>query len=177
MTKARRCIDRELKRARFETIDATSIVSGKDFLAKIWNLMLGCPVGIAIVHEGIPDATLANIYYELGILQAYGRETLVVRVGDPKLPSDTVRTEWIRGGTGLAKAIRGFLDGLDDRGRYYLEMSSLMDRDPLRAVDYLRRAAILSGDDTLLGEARRIWTEAAREERAKTSVEELALSF
>jgi hypothetical protein len=37
----------------FDAIDAAGVVSGRDFLSKIWNLILGCPVGIAIVHEEV----------------------------------------------------------------------------------------------------------------------------
>jgi hypothetical protein len=177
VTRARRAIDKALKKGGFATIDAGGIVSGKDFLSKIWNLILGCPVGIAIVHEGMSPATLANIYYELGLLQAYGRETLVVTLGKPALPSDMVRTEWVSGDSGLAKQMRKFLDELTEREQYYHHMSTLMDRDPLRAVDYLRRAAVLSGDTTLIDAARELWNGAAGEERAKNSVEELALTF
>jgi len=57
VTRARRAIDKALKKGGFATIDAGGIVSGKDFLSKIWNLILGCPVGIAIVHEHVSRNT------------------------------------------------------------------------------------------------------------------------
>ena len=79
----------------FSTIDADSVTTGKDFLLKIWRLVLSVPLGVAVIQEGIPARTLANIFYELGWSQANGKVTIVVRVGDAGLPSDFVRTEYV----------------------------------------------------------------------------------
>lgn len=84
----RRRVIAALRRANFRTVDAASATTGKDFLVKIWALAVSCPVGIAIVHEGIRPETMANIFYELGLMQAYGRETVVIKIGKVKLPSD-----------------------------------------------------------------------------------------
>lgn len=174
---ARRIVDRQFKKIGFTTIDATGHVSGRDFLAKIWKLLLGCPVGVALVHEGIAPSTLANIYYELGILQAYGRETVVVIIGKPALPSDFTRTEWIEAGPGFGDRFAQFLKGLSEREAYYLQMASLIERDPLLAIDYLRRAALLNGDPALAKRARAILDASGVGERTKSSVEQLAISF
>src|SRR3977135_73555 len=64
---------------KIKLIDADSVVTGKDFLLKIWNLLLAVPLGVAIVHEKMRTETLCNIFYELGVLQAYGKETLIVK--------------------------------------------------------------------------------------------------
>lgn len=95
VTDARKRLVAALRRAKYDTIDAASATTGKGFLLKIWRLAVACPVGIAVVHEGIRPETLANVYYELGWMQAYGRETVVVRIGDVRLPSDLVRPEHI----------------------------------------------------------------------------------
>src|ERR1044072_6235432 len=52
-----------LRRARFNTVDAASVTTGKDFLLKIWALAVSCPVGIAIVHEGIRPETMADVLF------------------------------------------------------------------------------------------------------------------
>lgn len=75
VTDTRKRVSAALRRAKFDTIDAASATTGKDFLLKIWRLAVACPIGIAVVHEGIRPETLANVYYELGWMQAYGRET------------------------------------------------------------------------------------------------------
>ena len=37
-----------LKNYKMELIDADSVITGRDFLIKIWDLILGVPLGIAI---------------------------------------------------------------------------------------------------------------------------------
>ncbi len=81
---------------KLKVIDAESVVTGKDLLFKIWELLIAVPLGIAIVHEEMPAGTLANIFYELGVLQAYGKETLIVKTEKAKVPSDFVRTEHVK---------------------------------------------------------------------------------
>src|SRR5687768_14817643 len=66
---ARRSTTEILRDYEYSVVDADSLTTGKDFLLKIWQLALSVPVGIAIVHEGIPPATMANVFYELGWMQ------------------------------------------------------------------------------------------------------------
>jgi hypothetical protein len=173
----RRAIDQVLKRTGWSAIDASDEVTGQDYLAKIWKLILTCPVGIALVHEGIGPSTLANIFYELGMLQAYGRETVVIRIGKASIPSDFIRSEWIPTGPSFKQQIGKYIKGLAVRETYYRQMAELVERNPLLAIDYLRRATLLSGDATLRLQARRILDESGIGERSKASVEQLMLEF
>jgi hypothetical protein len=50
----------------YKTIDASSATTGKDFLLKIWDMIISVPVCIVIIHEDTPMQTQANLYYELG---------------------------------------------------------------------------------------------------------------
>lgn len=174
---ARRTIDQVLERAGWSAIDASDEVTGQDFLAKIWKLILACPVGIALVHEGISPTTLANIFFELGMLQAYGRETIVIRIGKAPIPSDFTRSEWISTGPAFKKQLGKYIDGLADRETYYRQMAELVERNPLLAIDYLRRASILGDDPSLRLQAQRLLNESGIGERSKASVEQLMLAF
>lgn len=58
----------------FDWIDATSLLTGKDFLDKIWKIILGVPLGIAIVTPNMSEKTIANIFYELGIMDTLGKK-------------------------------------------------------------------------------------------------------
>jgi hypothetical protein len=80
----------------FSMIDADSVTTGKDYLLEIWQMVLSVPLGVAIIHEGISPSKLANIFFELGWFHAYGKETIVIPVGDVEVPSDFVRTEYVR---------------------------------------------------------------------------------
>ena len=68
-------------------------MTGWDFLIKIWKLIASSPLAVGIVHEDTASSTQANIYYELGIAQALGKETVIVKSPGAKVPSDFVRTE------------------------------------------------------------------------------------
>lgn len=48
----RRSTAQILSEYSYSAIDADSLTTGKDFLLKIWQLVLSVPLGIAIVHEG-----------------------------------------------------------------------------------------------------------------------------
>ncbi len=120
---------------------------------------------------------MANIYDELAVMQALGRETMVLVVGNPSLPSDLTRTEHIRDGRGFAKRFNNFLAGLDNRAEYYLQLADLTEHNPLLVIDFLRRAWTLNDDPSLPIRARQVWSDSAAEVRAKSAVESLMLSF
>ncbi|MGH7583993.1 MAG: hypothetical protein ACREL5_12285 [Gemmatimonadales bacterium] len=170
-------IDTLLTKSRFRTIDAGEVTTGRDYLAKIWELLISCPVGVAIVHEDIAPMTMANIYYELGILDALGRESIVVAVGSPELPSDLGRTEHIPTGRGFDRRFTNFIASLEHRSTYYRTMANNLERNPLLAIDLLRRASLLSEDTALNTEARKVWAAHATADRAKGAVEMLMLAF
>ncbi len=175
---AKRRVTAALRQVRFTTVDAASVTTGRDYLHKIWTLAVSCPVGIAVVHEGIRPETMANIYYELGWMHAYGRETVVIKIGDVKLPSDLVRTEYIEVDAHFARNFRHFLTNLQERADYYLTLADKLEADPLLAIDYLRRAYLLTGTRALQQRARRIFSEAGLDnDRARDSVERLMVAF
>ena len=159
-------------------VDPSAVLAaGRDFLLKIWSLAVAAPVGIAFVHDGISSKTLANVFYELGWMQAYGKETLVIRVGDAEIPSDFVRTEYVNYDGNFERRTRAFFRQLEERADYYVTMADQLERNPLLAIDFLRRAYLLTGDGKLRTRAKRIFDDAGLGERAKNSVEQLLMSF
>src|ERR687895_144590 len=63
----------------FKLIDANSTITGRDFLAKIWHMLVAVPLAVAVVHKGMRKQTLWNVYYEIGVAQALGKETIVIK--------------------------------------------------------------------------------------------------
>lgn len=143
----RRTLEKYLKQKKLKTIDASSDIKGKDFLLKIWEMILSVPVGIAIISKELTPYTLANIFYEIGLLQAYGKETLIIKTKDSFVPSDFVRTEYIEYDRNFKKKINKFLDWLDEQSEYYANTSILLEGNPLLSIDYLRRAFLISGNE------------------------------
>ncbi len=173
----RRKIKSNLGPAGYELIDSSSQVTGRDFLMKIWNLMLSVPVGIAIIHEDIGLKTYANIFYELGVMQAYGKETLVVKTEAAKVPSDFVRTEYVNYDEDFNKNFNKYIQGLSVQADYYARISDQLENDPLLAIDYLRRAYLITNDRGLQAQAELHFHSASIQGRAKSSVELLLISF
>jgi hypothetical protein len=171
----RKAVDAALKARGFASIDAESIVTGRDFLLKIWELIVSVPLGIAIVHQDMKPTTMANIFYEMGLMQAYGKETLVIKTPTAVVPSDFIRTEFIEYNSKFNRNIGNFLDGLTERAEYYQLMADQVENNPLLAIDFLRRAYLLTGDDELHARARSVFEAAGLENRARSSVEMLLI--
>lgn len=174
---ARDRIDGILSKQDLASIDADSVTTGKDFLLKIWMLAISVPVGIAVVHEGISRTTMANIFYELGWMHMLGKELLIVRIGDVDLPSDLVRTEYVQFDSRFDRHFGRFVESLHERADYYTLLAEQVERNPLLAIDYLRRAYLLTGDETLRERAREVHADAGLVDRAKNSVEMLLGNF
>lgn len=82
-------------KSKYSVIDANATVTGRDFLLKIWRQIASVPLAIGVAHEDIPSKSQANIYYELGVAQALGKETLIVKSEGAEVPSDFIRSEYI----------------------------------------------------------------------------------
>lgn len=177
VTEIRESVDAILAEQSYTLVDADSLTTGKDFLLKIWQLVVSVPVGIAIVHEGIPPQTMANIFYELGWMQAYGKETILIRAGNVAIPSDFVRTEWVPFDGNFERRFRAFVKGLEDLADYYQVIAEQVEQNPLLSIDYLRRAYLLKGEKKLQRRARQIHAASGLEGRARNSVETLLSSF
>ena len=178
VTKIRKRLKNILTRNNLKEIDAESVFTGKDFMLKIWRLLISVPLGIAIIDETMSSNTLCNIFYEIGMMQTLGKETVVIKTDKAKVPSDFVRTEYINFDSDFEENIKKYFEttfwGLPD---YYETIADQLDRNPLLAIDYLRRAYLITGNDKLKKEANRLLKEAAVEGRAKNSVEQLLVDF
>jgi hypothetical protein len=131
------------------------LVAVRRFLLKIWGQIIAVPAGIAIIDRGMSARTIGNIFYEMGLMHAYGKETLVVKTRDTEIPSDFVRTEYVQYGDDFGDRIRQFMTGVLELAEHYGQVGSLAERNPLLAIDYFRRAYLISGDPE--------WQERARE--------------
>ncbi len=60
---------------------------------------------------------------------------------------------------------------------FLLKIADQLERNPVLAIDYLRRAFLISGNEGLRGKARALLDQAGVDDRAKNSVEQLAAAF
>jgi len=177
VNRIRSWLDRLLNGRNISIIDANDVTTGKDFLLKIWHILLGVPLGIAIITNDMSHQTFANIFYEIGLMQAYGKETLVIKTEDTEVPSDFVRTEYIEFKDDFEDKLENYLESFFNWASHCEFMSEVVENNPLLAIDYLKRAWLISGEDIYKQKAKEIYNEAGIEERAKNSVEMLLVDF
>ena len=177
VTDMRRQITECCRKVGYKVVDANSQVTGQDFLIKIWKLIVASPLAVGIAHEDIPPGTQANIYYELGVAQAMGKETVIVKSLQSTTPSDFVRSEYIEFNGQFKSSFNKYLHNLTEQAKHYETVADQLDRNPLLALDYIKRAYLITGDGRLKKKARSILKGAKVEHRATNSVEMLAASF
>jgi hypothetical protein len=119
VTEVRERISAILAKNRFEVLDANSATTGKDFLLKIWELIVSVPIGVAIVYKGMPKNTVGNVYYEIGLMHALGKETLVVKTEGATIPSDFMRTEYVAYDKSFDTRFQAFVRSLTERAEYF----------------------------------------------------------
>jgi hypothetical protein len=162
----------------YKVIDASTEVTGRDFLFKIWKLIATTPISIAISHEDFPLATIMNIYYELGIARTMGKETMIVKSVQAIHPSDLVRDEYIEFNKKNFNAnFSKFLAHVDQQAEYYEVMAEQLENNPLLSIDYLKRAYLITGAKKLKKKALSLSKNANLESRAKNSIEMLSVQF
>ena len=162
---------------KYSVVDASTQVGGRDFLIKIWKMIAASPVCVGVVHESIPANTQANIFYELGVAQAMGKETVIVKGPNAQVPSDFVRTEYIVYDKEFGDRFTRYMNRLQEIADYYALIAEQLESNPLLSIDYLRRAYLISGKRQLKKQARQILKSAGLQGRAKNSVELLAAGF
>ncbi len=149
VTEIRKAIGVVCKNCKFTVIDASTQNSGRDFLLKIWKQIASTPLVIGVVHEKIPPSTQSNIYYELGIAQALGKETIIVKSPTSAIPSDFVRTEYIEFDTKFNRSFSNYLKGLKEQAEHYELMADQLENNPVLSIDYLKRAFLITGETRL----------------------------
>ena len=161
----------------YTVIDAQTKVTGRDFRLKIWRLIASAPLSVGVLHEEIPQSTQANIFYELGVAQGLGKETVIIKSPNSQIPSDLIRTEYIEFKGNFSRNFTAYLKSIYEQADYYELIADQLEKNPILALDYLKRAFLINGDDQLKDKATIIVDDAGLEERAANSVELIAAAF
>lgn len=173
----RKTVIRCCKKVNYSVTDANARLTGRDFLLKIWQLIAATPLSVAVIDDAVSDSTKANIFYELGVAQALGKETVIVRSKTATIPSDFVRSEYITFDRNFEQNFTKFLRGLREQAEHYEIVAEQLDRNPILAIDYLRRSYLITGNNDLRKRAKEILKDAGVDSRAKNSIEQLAAAF
>lgn len=161
----------------YKVIDASTERTGRDFLLKIWKIIESVPVCIVIIHEDTPIKTQANLYYELGVAQALGKETVIIKTPRAEMPSDFNRSEYIEFNNNFKEEFKKFLKATQVQADHYEELSELLEQDPILAIDYLKRAFLITGNKNYKSHAKKILKTINTDSRAKNSIEHFSAAF
>lgn len=153
------------------------MTTGGDFLDKIWRIIITVPMGVAIIHEDMPPRTVANVFYELGMMDALGKRTVVVKSPGAAVPSDFIRTEYINNDGQFDRRFSSFLDSSLEMEEYFERMSEELENNPLLSIDYLRRAFTITGDVRHRDKVKEIVKNTNMAGRARNSAEMLLARF
>jgi len=173
----RRRLSKFLKTHGYNEIDADSSLTGRDFLVKIWTMVFQVPIGIAIITRKTTRRSLANIFYEIGLLQAYGKETLIIKTKDTRVPTDFVRTEYLDFDDDFENNLDKYFTFVSSLREHFDMMAQQLENDPLLAIDYLRRAFLLTADNCYREKAQQLYSKSSRKKRAANCVENLLVNF
>jgi hypothetical protein len=65
-----------------------------------------------------------KIYYEMGVAQAFGKETIVIKSPKSEIPSDFSRTEYIEYDENFRENFLKYLESVDEQADHY-ELASI----------------------------------------------------
>lgn len=102
---------------------------------------------------------------------------MIIKTPRTRVPSDLVRTEYIVFDNQFENSFSKYLDSFFSQAGHYETVADQLEKNPLLAIDYLRRAYLISGDASLREKARNEFSTAGIKERAKNSVETLLANF
>ncbi|MBA3423203.1 MAG: hypothetical protein H0U04_01440 [Rubrobacter sp.] len=173
----RRSLKGVLNQYDIDLIDADSEITGGDFLIKIWLMLAAVPLAVAVVHEDMKPSTLSNIFYEIGLAQALGKESIVIKTDKATIPSDFIRTEYIKHDGNFERRMHQYINKFLRQGEWYELLADNLERNPLLSLDYLRRAFLITGEESLKENVTEICETLALHERARNSVESLLARF
>ena len=173
----RAAVEASCSNFNYAVIDARARVTGRDFLLKIWQLIAATPLSVGVIHEDIPSATQANIFYEIGVAQGLGKETILIKSPKAITPSDFARTEYVSFDKHFTANFEAFINETLEVARFYETLADQLDRNPILAIDYLKRAYLINGESHLQQKVNNIVDEAGFRERASNSVELLAATL
>ncbi len=90
-------------------------------------------------------------------MDALGKETIIIKSKDYKIPSDFKRTEYINYDSDFHVSFEKFFNNLKEREEHYWLVGDLINADPVLAIDYIKRAFLLNPNQKYIKEANRIF--------------------
>ena len=148
-------ISSELRRQGLDSLDGCSLVELGGAVCKICSTMQGCAIGIGFYHPDIPVDALSNIFWEMGMLQGWGRPALLVANKKEDLPSDFTGEFCIfyENNNRYISKFKELVIGFKGQVKYYVEIladEAIKTTDYEKAIKYYQEAYLISGNRQIL---------------------------
>jgi hypothetical protein len=145
----RNTINQTFEAAGFHLVDAMARMGGDDNYCKICELIQSTAFGVALITENTPPESRENIYLEIGLVRAFGKESLILTPDRMIIASDLE-------GKGvfpfnnkkqLIKGINNWISQIPRRIKFFNRFSEiyLKQADYEKFFDYSKKA-IMFGD-------------------------------
>ncbi|MBI2933982.1 MAG: hypothetical protein HYY29_00265 [Chloroflexi bacterium] len=139
-------------------IFGAELVDVGDFLCSICKHIQGTVLGVAVSSTDLPAGTAGNIFWEMGLMQGFGKPVILVTDDRRNLPSDFARSYSIFfNQPNYMRKFKSLLQAINGRERYYSETLAdlaLNSGDYEKAARYLREAYLIGKDELILGKIR-----------------------
>lgn len=142
-----------LKKHNYKTIDATDEMAKNSYMEKIFYQICSVGFGLAVIDKNDKPSTLANIFYEIGLLASQGKPFFVIKTKDTPdshYPSDFSGVEYINYDAQKINEFERSLDKLitrlDEQLAYWVETIVSTTQDIHHRLWQGVLAYLLSGD-------------------------------
>lgn len=167
-------IVKTLKEKDYQVILAKDIKQSRNLLCKICQTIRSTPIGIIVYTEDTPKRSLPNIFYELGLITAFGKEPILIKSKKAKIPSDLHGLEWIEFERldELAENLSMTIDHLEEIANYYLDRAYICEEagDTYNAVIFFERSYLLNPKKEILHELDKIREELKKEKEGDSTL-------
>lgn len=133
-----------------------NIKGTRNLYCKICELILSSAFGVALITENTPKTALPNIFLEIGLMIAYGKEILILTDSLENIPSDLSGKEVIvfKSDEELKKSIEKWSKEILKQIKYWNKLAriSLYAKDYEKTFEYLKRAVMFGDFEDALSE-------------------------
>ena len=153
----------------FNLKDAMNIRGTGNLYCKICERILSSAFGVALITKDTPRNTLPNIFLEIGLLTAFGKEVIILTDSRETIPSDLQGKEVFifADNNNLSEYINKWSTEIQEKRITYwrtLAKFSVEAKDYEKAYEYLRKAIMFGDFEDSLSELKGIFDECSKGE-------------
>lgn len=154
-------ISSELLKQKMTPLDGCGLVELGDTVCTICSTMQGCAMGIGFYHPDIPTDALSNIFWEMGIMQGWGRPVFLIANKKNDVPSDFTRGFCIffENNPEYIKKFKEIMGTFKQREQYYvntLAEESIKAADFEAAFKYYQDAFLIGGNRQIITKIKKL---------------------